>query len=64
MAFHVGYPDTMRRILAAVLHAIRSLLRSRVELSIENAALRQQLAILKKRRPRPQLHRSDRLFAP
>ena len=52
----------MHRILAAVLHAIRSLLRSRVGLSIENAALRQQLAILKKGRPRPRLHGSDRLF--
>src|SRR5215470_16197876 len=32
------------------------------EIALENAALRQQLAILKRDRPRPTLHRRDRLF--
>src|SRR5262245_9731142 len=32
------------------------------EVALENAALRQQLAILKRDRPRPTLHRRDRLF--
>jgi len=58
----MGYPTEMFRILVAVAHALRSLLRSRVGLSIENAALRQQLAVLKKRRPRPRLRGCDRLF--
>ena len=47
MASPIDYSDTIYRILAAVLHAIRSLLQSRVEVSIENAALRHQLAVLK-----------------
>ena len=40
------YPDTMHQTLAAVLHAIPSLLRPRVERSIENAALRPNRATL------------------
>ncbi len=62
MSFPIGDPDVMHRILAAVVHALRSLVRSRIDLVIENATLRQQLAVLKQRRPRPQLQRFDRLF--
>src|SRR5215475_1019933 len=32
------------------------------QVALENAALRQQLAILKRERPRPKLHYRDRLF--
>jgi len=52
----------MHRILAAVVHTLLSLLRSRFDLAIENAALRQQLAVMKQRRTRPRLRGTDRLF--
>src|SRR3954468_831758 len=35
---------------------------SRHRLSLENVALRQPLTVLKRQRPRPRLHRLDRLF--
>ena len=38
------------------------LLRSRHSLLLENLALRQQLAVLKRRHPRPKLNLSDKLF--
>jgi transposase InsO family protein len=41
---------------------LRLLLWSRSQLVLENLALRQQLAVLGRRRPRPALHRRDRLF--
>ena len=41
---------------------LRGLLLSRHRLSLENVALRQQLAVLKRKQPRPRLHRIDRLF--
>ena len=62
MAFPIGYPDVMHRILAAVVHTLRSLLRSRFDLAMENAALRQQLAFMKQRRTRPRLRGTDWLF--
>jgi len=46
------------RLLSLVLAAFR--LRS--NLALENLALRQQLAIMKRRRPRPRIRRSDRIF--
>lgn len=52
----------MLRNLASITHGIRALLRSRLDLAIENAALRQQLAILKQQRPRPSLTNGDRVF--
>jgi transposase InsO family protein len=52
----------MHRILAAVVHTLRSLLRSRFDLAMENAALRQQLAVMKQSRIRPRLRGTDRLF--
>src|SRR6059058_2982387 len=36
--------------------------RSRVDLALEILALRQQVAVLKRKRPRPPLNASDRLF--
>ena len=43
-------------------HAIRAICRRRAELVIENLALRQQVAALKKERPRPPLEDMDRAF--
>lgn len=52
-----------------MLHAIRPLLGAflrvfwqRHSLFLENVALRQQLAVLKRRHPRPKLTPSDKLF--
>ncbi len=45
-----------------VIGTLRSSVRSRHELALENLALRQQLATLKHRWPRPYLTDSDRLF--
>jgi len=44
------------------LRALLSAFRTQRDLAIENLALRQQLAILKSRSPRPNLSNSDRLF--
>ncbi len=43
-------------------HALRAIFRTREELLIENLALRQQVAALKKERPRPVLDDLDRAF--
>ena len=48
--------------LIAFLAAIRVLFRSRVDASLEVLALRQQVAVLKRKRPRPSLNRLDRFF--
>jgi len=52
----------MHPILVAVVHTLRSLLRSRFGLAMENAALLQQLAVMKQKRTRPRLRGTDRLF--
>ena len=44
----------MLRLLVIVL---RSIFRSRADLAVENLALRQQLAVMKQKRPRPHLTR-------
>jgi putative transposase len=41
---------------------LKSGLKNQTELALENLALRQQLAILKRNRPHPRLRRRDRLF--
>jgi len=54
-----------RVMLKAVFRILRFILlifAGHKEVALENAALRQQLAILKRDRPRPTLHRRDRLF--
>ena len=45
-----------------MLRSLRSALRSRSNLVIENLALRKQVAVLKKENPRPRLSLWDRLF--
>ena len=48
--------------LFAVLKTVRSLLKSRRQLTLENLALRQQLAMLKPSAKRPRVSPADRLF--
>ena len=52
----------MLNLIPAFLAAIRVFFRSRVDTSLEILALRQQIAVLKRKRPRPALTRSDRFF--
>ena len=48
--------------ILSFLAALRVFLRSRGDTALEVLALRQQLAVLKRKRPRPTLHLWDRLF--
>jgi putative transposase len=50
------------RLLGLFARAITAALRPRTHLVLENLALRQQLATLKRIRPRPRISRTDRLF--
>ena len=52
----------MLRLIVAVLATIRVLFRSRVDIALEVLALRQQVAVLKRKRPRPVLTSLDRVF--
>jgi putative transposase len=52
----------MRMLVFALLSAARSSLKSRRELALENLALRQQLAVLRRHAQRPKLRRADRAF--
>ena len=52
----------MLDLITAFLAAIRVFFRSRVDTSLEVLALRQQVAVLKRKRPRPSLNRLDRFF--
>ena len=49
-------------LISFAVRAIRALCRSRDHLVIENLALRQQVAALKKKRPQPLLDEADRAF--
>ena len=49
-------------IITAFLAAIRVFFRCRADLALEILALRQQVAVFKRKRPRPALHGFDRLF--
>ncbi len=49
-------------ILRIILLLVRALFRGRSRLALENLALRQQLAILRHKAPRPRLRRADRAF--
>lgn len=52
----------MLQVLGLLLISILRSFRSRRSLFLENLALRQQLAILKRKHPRPSLAPADRLF--
>src|SRR3981189_406049 len=49
-------------LVLALLGALRAALRTRTDLTLENLALRQQLALLRRRSKRPQFGRLDRLL--
>jgi hypothetical protein len=52
----------MVQFFLAVLSALRAFLRSRSDAALEILALRQQVAVLKRKRPRPHLNAGDRFF--
>jgi hypothetical protein len=52
----------MVEFILALLGALRVFFRSRYDTAIEILALRQQVAVLKRKRPRPKLNTFDRLF--
>jgi len=52
----------MFMFLSTMLVYLQAFLISHHALGLETVALRQQLAVYKRRQPRPKLHRSDRLF--
>ena len=49
-------------LITLSVRALRAIFRTREQLLIENLALRQQVAVLKKERPRPMLDDVDRAF--
>jgi len=49
-------------LIRIVLLFVRGILHNRMELSAENLALRQQLAVLREKVKRPRLRRRDRIF--
>jgi putative transposase len=52
----------MLQFLLALWAAVRALFRTRTDAALEILALRQQVAVLKRKRPRPPLNAGDRLF--
>src|ERR1700751_6001411 len=66
------WPKRVRRLLSSIkvmvtflsgmLAYVRAFLMPRHSLAMETAALRQQLAVYKRKRPRPKLNQFDRLF--
>ena len=52
----------MLRFILDLVTAIRVFFTCRTDLALELLALRQQVAVLKRKRPRPKLSRMDRLF--
>jgi putative transposase len=52
----------MADLILALLAALRVFFRSRSDTALEVLALRQQVAVLKRKRPRPPLNSFDRLF--
>ena len=52
----------MFEFILALLTSVRVFFRSRSEAALEILALRQQIVVLKRRRPRPRLNQFDRLF--
>src|SRR5215472_5421649 len=55
-------PLFMLQFLLALFAAVRALVQTRTDAALEILALRQQVAILKRKRPRPPLNACDRLF--
>jgi hypothetical protein len=57
--YNVGF---LLKFILALLDAVRVFFRSHQDTALEILALRQQVAALKRPRPRPHLNRLDRLF--
>jgi len=55
-------PRIVLQLMQMMLALVKVLMASRMELAFENLALRQQVAALKRERPRPLLTDFDRLF--
>jgi hypothetical protein len=55
-------PRIVLQLMQMLLALVQALMASRKELALENLALRQQVAALKRERPRPRLTDFDRLF--
>ena len=55
-------PRSILQLMHIMLTLLQALMASRMELGLENLALRQQVAALKRERPRPLLTDMDRLF--
>ena len=49
-------------LLTSFVQLIRALLKPRLDLALENMALRQQVAVLKLKRPRPRVRASERIL--
>jgi hypothetical protein len=65
MAGHVTLcykSDFVPEFILSILAVIRVFFRSRSDTALEVLALRQQVAVLKRKRPRPTLNSLDRLF--
>ena len=60
--FGASSPTPTIDLLHALLATARSSLKSQGELALENLALRQQLAVLKRKTKRPKLRKVDRAF--
>jgi hypothetical protein len=54
--------EFMLQFLLDLLGAVRALFRTRTDAALEVLALRLQVAVLKRKRPRPSLNACDRLF--
>jgi len=52
----------MVELILSLVAAVRVFFRNRSDVALEVLALRQQLVVLKRKRPRPELNSSDRLF--
>ncbi|MCZ6858793.1 MAG: hypothetical protein O7I42_00685 [Alphaproteobacteria bacterium] len=52
----------MQTIIMILVAFVREIALSRATLRLENIALRQQVAVLNRERPRPRLHPLDRVF--
>src|SRR5215467_8633431 len=55
-------PWFVLEFILSILSALRVVFRSRCDTALEVLALRQQVAVLKRKRPRPPLNSLDRLF--
>ena len=55
-------PRTLFQLMDALLGLVRTLFATKADLAMENLALRQQLAVLHRKNPRPRLNDLDRAF--